>query len=269
MNYYERHIGDYLKDTAHLSLLEHGVYTRLLDVYYTREGGIPISEVARLVGAKSKDERAALAVVLAEFFVVDADKLKQARCEVEIARFQDKQRKAKASADARWAQSERNANALQPHCEGIADGMPHAGVPVPSLQSPDTKEKKARRRADPVPCPEGVDAQVWTDWLALRKAKRAPVTQTTIAGATAEAAKAGMSLDAFLRVWCRRGSQGLEADWLKPNERGSPVGVTVQANPQIDATKEYLARQAEHAANAKGPSPEVMAKLRGVLKEAA
>jgi uncharacterized protein YdaU (DUF1376 family) len=32
VNYYERHIGDYLKDTAHLSLLEHGIYTRLLDV---------------------------------------------------------------------------------------------------------------------------------------------------------------------------------------------------------------------------------------------
>ncbi len=24
MNYYERHLGDYAKDTAHLSMLEHG-----------------------------------------------------------------------------------------------------------------------------------------------------------------------------------------------------------------------------------------------------
>jgi hypothetical protein len=48
VNYYERHIGDYLKDTAHLSLLEHGIYTRLLDVYYTRECPIPKAEVSRL-----------------------------------------------------------------------------------------------------------------------------------------------------------------------------------------------------------------------------
>ena len=48
MNYYERHIGDYLKDTSHLSLLEHGVYTRLMDVYYTKETGIPKEDAARL-----------------------------------------------------------------------------------------------------------------------------------------------------------------------------------------------------------------------------
>lgn len=139
VNYYERHIGDYLKDTAHLSLLEHGVYSRLLDVYYTRESGIPVSECGRLVGAKSKDERSALGVVLAEFFVVEDGILKQARCDLEIARFQDKQRKAKASADARWAHTERNANAspnaMRTHSEGNA----------PSLQTPDpdpTPEKR-------------------------------------------------------------------------------------------------------------------------------
>ena len=140
MNYYERHIGDYLKDTAHLSLLEHGVYTRLMDVYYTREGAIPVADVARLVGARSKDERAALAVVLDEFFEAVDGMLKQGRCEAEIARFQDKQRKAKASADARWSKgpqhTEGNANAMRTHSEGNADGMHRA--PVPSNQSPVT-----------------------------------------------------------------------------------------------------------------------------------
>lgn len=28
MNYYERHLGDYARDTGHLSIMEHGVYTR-------------------------------------------------------------------------------------------------------------------------------------------------------------------------------------------------------------------------------------------------
>lgn len=84
----------------------------------------------------------------------------------------------------------------------------------------DVDDKKARKRAA-IPCPEGVNESVWTDWLALRKAKRAPVTGTVVAGAEAEAAKAGMTLEAFLRVWCARGSQGLQADWLKPHERQS------------------------------------------------
>ena len=90
MNYYERHIGDYLKDTAHLSLLEHGVYTRLMDVYYTREGRIPAEDAARLIGARTRDERAALSAVLAEFFVLADGSHVQDRCEREIERFKDK-----------------------------------------------------------------------------------------------------------------------------------------------------------------------------------
>lgn len=89
LNYYERHIGDYLKDTSHLSLLEHGIYTRLLDVYYTREGAIPEEQAARLIGARTKDEREALQAVLSEFFELTADGWAQQRCEREIARFKD------------------------------------------------------------------------------------------------------------------------------------------------------------------------------------
>ncbi|WP_264840006.1 YdaU family protein [Burkholderia cenocepacia] len=84
MNFYKRHIGDYLKDTAHLSLLEHGVYTRLLDVYYTREAGIPDDQAARLIGARARDEMSALKVVLDEFFELVDGTWVQQRCEREI-----------------------------------------------------------------------------------------------------------------------------------------------------------------------------------------
>ncbi|MGI4938357.1 MAG: DUF1376 domain-containing protein [Janthinobacterium lividum] len=88
MNFYKRHIGDYIKDAGHLSLLEHGVYCRLLDVYYTRETGIPEDKAARLVGARSKDELAALGTVLEEFFTLTAGVWRQHRCEEEIASMQ-------------------------------------------------------------------------------------------------------------------------------------------------------------------------------------
>lgn len=94
MNYYKRHIGDYMKDASHLSLLEHGVYMRLLDVYYTRETAIPVEQAARLISARSKDEKEALSVVAGEFFKqVDGFYL-QTRCEAEIA---DMQRKAETN----------------------------------------------------------------------------------------------------------------------------------------------------------------------------
>ena len=90
----------------------------------------------------------------------------------------------------------------------------------------EAKVKKTARKvatATSLACPAGVNAQVWSDWFALRKAKRAPVTATVLKSAQEEADKAGMSLEAFLTVWCRRGSQGLEAAWLRPDERGQGV----------------------------------------------
>ena len=177
MNYYERHIGDYLKDTAHLSLLEHGIYTRLLDVYYTRESAIPDDQAARLIGARAKEEREALQAVLSEFFTLDATGWIQRRCESEIQRYQGKQAKAKASADARWSaqrtQSERNANAssehdapdMQTQSERNANGMPHAQrrAPVPSLQTPDTSIP---------PTPKGVPCRFEEFWEAWPKSER-------------------------------------------------------------------------------------------------
>lgn len=90
MNYYKRHIGDYMKDASHLSLLEHGVYVRLMDVYYTREGSIPEGQAGRLIGVRTKEDKEALATVVAEFFTVLDGHLVQQRCEREIAGMQAK-----------------------------------------------------------------------------------------------------------------------------------------------------------------------------------
>ena len=87
MNYYERHLGDYARDTAHLTMLEHGAYTLLLDRYYTTEDGIPIDQVHRLARARTDDERAAVDSVLSEFFVQLDGKWINRRAEEEIARF--------------------------------------------------------------------------------------------------------------------------------------------------------------------------------------
>lgn len=83
-------------------------------------------------------------------------------------------------------------------------------------------EKPRASRSAPPPKPDDVSDQVWSDWCALRKAKRANVSATVLSEARVEAGKAGVSLERFLTVWCARGSQGLEASWLKPHERGKP-----------------------------------------------
>lgn len=87
MNYYERHLGDYSKNTGHLSLLEHGVYVRLIDVYYIREAPIPEAKAARLIGAATPETLQALQEVLQEFFILRDGHWHQDRCDEEIAAY--------------------------------------------------------------------------------------------------------------------------------------------------------------------------------------
>lgn len=86
MNYYERHLGDYAKDTAHLSMLEHGAYSLLLDRYYGTEAGIPESQAHRVARARSKEEKQAVDDVLAEFFILADGVWINQRAEEEIAK---------------------------------------------------------------------------------------------------------------------------------------------------------------------------------------
>lgn len=164
MNYFEYHIGDYESATAHLSVLEDGVYSRLLRVYYRTEQPIPadLKQTCRLVRAVSKIERDTVQAILGEFFELRENGWHNVRCDEEIARYQDKQRKARASAEARWSQrnsqSDRNANAyanasdkdMRTHSEGNATreraptragARPH--TPDTNPQSPDIDTRAA------------------------------------------------------------------------------------------------------------------------------
>ena len=114
---------------------------------------------------------------------------------------------------------------LRPESTQKQDGECLADSLIPDSLIPEGESalrKPPAKRATPTPDiarPNDVAEQTWADWCKLRKAKRAPVTQTVLNGAGSEAAKASMSLEEFLQVWCRRGSQTLEASWLKPEER--------------------------------------------------
>lgn len=232
MNYFPFNVGDYAAHTGHLEPMEDLAYRRLLDQYYLREGPLPadIEASAKLVRMRSM--KADVESVLKEFFTPTDEGWRHSRCDSEIEKMQDKQAKARASglasanarSKAQQAAAERALLLAQADVErSLPADSTNAQLPTPT-PTPIEKTKAARERAaPPPPCPDGVVPQVWTDWLALRKAKRAPVNATVIREAQAESVKAGMSFDAFLRVWCARGSQGMQADWLRPNERGAVV----------------------------------------------
>ena len=128
MNYYQFHIGDYRRDTSHLSLLEHGVYRQLLDQYYMTEQPISTEDakVMRSLCVRSADEMQALANVLEDFFVKTDQGHIHKRCDIDIAAFHGKSESAREAANVRWAAARAtlNANAMQTHSEGNATGMP-------------------------------------------------------------------------------------------------------------------------------------------------
>lgn len=107
----------------------------------------------------------------------------------------------------------------------------------------ETKKETKREIATIVACPPDVDQQIWDDWKQLRKAKKAPVTETVVNSARKEAAKANMAFSDFLSVWCARGSQGLQADWLKPDERNLTKTGQRNANVLSGLTRGLLGGQ--------------------------
>lgn len=92
MNYFEHHIGDYAAATAHLSLIEDAIYSRLLRRYYLQEEALPadVKQVARLAGARSQEELEAVQTVLEEFFTLQDAGWHNKRADEEIARYQAK-----------------------------------------------------------------------------------------------------------------------------------------------------------------------------------
>ena len=104
-------------------------------------------------------------------------------------------------------------------------------------------ETKREKNATSVACPSDVDQQIWDDWKQLRKAKKAPVTETVVNSARKEAAKANMEFSDFLIIWCARGSQGLQADWIKPDERNLTKTGQRNANVLSGLTRGLLGGQ--------------------------
>jgi len=211
VHYFKLHINDYAQATAHLSLLEDAAYTRLLRKYYADERPLPadLDRLQRLVGARSREEKNAVRVVLNEFFFLDGDFYRNKRADLEIEEFQSKSLKAKDSANARWMRthSERSAEAVQTFSDGNANHKP-----LTINQEP---KEKTRRVAPVVAKPDEVTDQTWTDFLAHRKLKRATVTDTVVEMIQREAQKAGWSLDAALRECVARGWQSFKAEWVQ------------------------------------------------------
>ena len=91
VNFYKRFIGDYQRDTGHLSMTEHGAYTLLLDTYYATGKPLPSDQVQihRIIRAVSDDEKMAVSSILQQFWTETRHGWTNNRASIEIKKSKD------------------------------------------------------------------------------------------------------------------------------------------------------------------------------------
>ena len=145
MHYYQFNIGDYHSHTSHLDPLEDIAYRRMIDWCFLHERQLPnnTEEIARLIRMRSHCE--CIAVVLREFFTATDDGYFSSRIQKEIDTYAAKSKKAKESADARWAKHKglTDANALRTECERNANHKPRTKNHKPRTKNHKPKEEEA------------------------------------------------------------------------------------------------------------------------------
>lgn len=205
MHYYSFNIGDYASHTRHLSPIEDLAYRRLLDLYYLHEQ--PLNErsttVARLINLR--DNQVEVQAILEEFFeLVEGTGWINQRADDEIAKYHGK---LEAASRAGKASAEKRLNARS------------TDVQLNKKQEPITKKQEPIEKTKPIAPPNGVSPAIWSDFLVIRKAKKAPVTAAAIAGIEREARKAQWSLEKALVECCARGWAGFKAEWVNKEQQ--------------------------------------------------
>ena len=204
MHYYQFHIGDYASHTRHLSLIEDLAYRRLLDHYYLHEQPIKQREIARQIGMREHEQE--VLTVLEEFFLSTEAGYINPRADKEIENYRSMSEGGKRGAAKRWAKG--------------SDSPPITTPKAPPIATNNHKPKTNNQ----IEAPEGVSAQVWNDFVAFRKSRKAPITQLVIDGIANQASLINWTLEDALKESIVRGWQSFKADWVRGKQpSGQPV----------------------------------------------
>lgn len=222
MHYFKFEVKEWVANAAHLSLEEEAAYLRLILHYYETEG--PINEDTAL--RRCRIPAAIGRSVLGEFFIPEGGLWLHEGCDEIIALYhanrESKSRGGKASAASRAKLSQSTPvqhmfNTCSTEGQQKVNRTASNSL-TQELINPLTQENTKRAK---LATPDGVSESVWADFLAHRKAKKSPVTQTAINGLVSEAAKSGLPLQTVLETMCQRGWTGFKAEWIA-KDRGKP-----------------------------------------------
>lgn len=184
MNYYRRYSGDYLRDTARLTLTEHGAYTLMLDYYYSDERALPADhdELYLMVRAMRAEDRKAVEKVLGMFFRLEPDGYHQKRVDHEIA--VSKQARTNGKGGGRpptGIPTGGDTGSGTGDITGDGGGLGHP--PASSLQPPTTEppavqppSARKTRAKSAFALPGWIPAGAWNDYAEMRQRIGKPMT---------------------------------------------------------------------------------------------
>ena len=141
--------GDYLRDTAHLDLMEHGAYVKLLAHYYSTGRPLPANaeQMHRICTAFAPAERDAVDRVLSEFFHLEEDGYHNSRADRELAK------RDKVSAARRKAAEARHHGKPAGKRPAGGDGGPSGSGKGPATG--EQVESKCNANAEQMQCKRG------------------------------------------------------------------------------------------------------------------
>ena len=142
LNFYKRHIGDYARDTAHLSIAEHGAYLLMLQHYYATEKPIPQDLVYAVTRARTAAGKAATDSVLRQFFKLESSGFRSERCDQEIEKMK-KTIEANRKNGANGGRPKSEQNQLPEEPIGLDSANPNGTQtePIPIASTPITNGK--------------------------------------------------------------------------------------------------------------------------------
>jgi hypothetical protein len=71
--------------------------------------------------------------------------------------------------------------------------------------------------------PTDVSEETWTDYLTLRKSKKAPVTASVLKGLRKDAEQIGWTLEQVLAIQIKNGWQGFNPEWIASKKENTPA----------------------------------------------
>lgn len=219
MHYYQRNIGDYARDTGHLTVLEHGLYALMLDWYYLNERPITDFDLKRISRGMVDEAR----TILSEYFKETENGWVHSYADRIIAEYHAKAEKNRKNGQ---MGGRPKANGNPEETQTVSESNP--SVTLTNNQEPVTNKEQKQEPASPTGSRLPADWTLPDDWRAWAELERPDVDVRREADGFADywhgvAGAKGRKADwqATWRNWIRRadGMRSRQAQQSQPSKR--------------------------------------------------